>query len=262
MKINAQVEFPKIEKNITNEKIIYGYIDNTYPITIFLKTYEPSGFHRKIYKIKGWYYYDNIKTKIPLVGVIGENITLYSFGNNYDKEFLKQNLNHWDDLKKLKNISKYSEKIILSSKNSKWLSEKKELKISTNINDFSIHNEIEHLQLSSKKSFNLHQLRARNFSIVAHNENKLILEYEFQSRPNAIGMCGAGTEKGYFLIEYDSNYDISNFIEYNTESCLKNIYSEKSLSQNIILHKVSNLSNETSFKIVIDKKNVTINKKN
>ena len=258
LKISAQVESIRIEKITTNEKIIHGYIDDKYPITIFLKTYEPSGFHGGIFKIKGWYYYDNIKTKIPLVGVNGENIILYNLKNNSD--FLKEKLNHWDDLEKLENISNYSEKIILSQKKSKWFSNKKELDITINTNDLSIQKKIEYLQLTKEKSFDLNQLNARNFSILISTKNRVLLEYEYQSRLNAIGMCGAGTEKGYFLIEYDNNFNIINFIQYNTESCLEHIYSEKELSDNKITHKVSNLTNDTFFRITIDLEKVIIKK--
>jgi len=256
----AQNNFPRVEKITTNEKILHGYIDNKYPITIYLKAHQPSGFHKRIHKLKGWYYYDKIKTKIPLVGINGEQIILYQLNN--EKAFFNKALNGWNDLNDFENIEDYVEKFVITTQESKWLTKGKELKVSMYLNDFSIHKQDEFLRLTKEKTFNLNQLKAKDFSLVSYKNNRFILAYEHQSKPNVVGHCGAGTEIGYILMVFNTKGLLEEITNFPIESCLENIYAEElhSKKQNEIIYNVSNASDEVSHQLIINKELVTIKK--
>ena len=71
-------QFPRIDRVCIEDKLIHGSIGE-YPITLYLKFHEYS-YHLGAYSVKGWYYYDRVKTKINLVGLyLYGDLVLYNF---------------------------------------------------------------------------------------------------------------------------------------------------------------------------------------
>ena len=255
----AQNVFPRVEKITTNEKILHGYIAKKYPITIYLKVHKSSGFHTNINKLKGWYYYNNIKTKIPLVGVNGEELVLYQLKD--ENAFLNKDLDGWSDLEAIENISDYLEKFVISKENSKWFSKGKELEVSINNNNISISKENEYLRLSKERSFNLDQFIAKEFTLLYANENRFILGYAYNSKANLVGYCGAGNEEGYLSLVFDEN-GLKEFEEFPIESCIDDIYYKElnSNNNNQVVYEVFDSSDKISHKLIISKESVNIKK--
>jgi hypothetical protein len=254
----------------TEEKVLTGTIDGKYPISVYLNFYNPSEDHMRIYSVKGWYYYENIKKKIPLSGIYDGELTLYSFKT---KEQQNQVLNFeskgtvWQKLDILKNLSGFDEKFNYSEKDkltNEWTDGKKKLKLDFYSDNTSILEEYQLLNIKSpkiNKNINLSELGIydRNFELINFANNptgtKILLKFDYNSRFNIQGMCGAGSEVGYTILNYDSNFNLIDIQRAETESCLNNVYYEE-VKNNIKHIKKFKLSDNGS-----NAKTITINEK-
>ncbi|MGZ2369504.1 hypothetical protein ACXR6G_06935 [Ancylomarina sp. YFZ004] len=169
----AQSRFPRVDKIEIEDRVLHGRIDK-YPITIYLKFNRYSNCHTGVYSLKGWYYYDKIKTKIPLTGLYEYNeLTLYNFQDtsktNELLNFREMKENHWEDMKYYKNLLGYNEKFVLNDSAFFWTDNKKTFDVSLIEEDFTIKKTHELLFLDSTKAFDLHNLGnwPWNFQIVA-----------------------------------------------------------------------------------------------
>ena len=200
----APEKYPRVEKIVVQDKIFNGQIDK-YPITIYLKYKQLSNYHAGVYSVEGWYFYDKVKTKIPLTGLYNyPKLTLYHFNDTTRTNellSLEMKSNHWEDMEYYENLKDYKEKFVLSDKESSWKNESKNLVVKLNQDDLSIQNVNEYLILDSTTSFDLHNFGGWtwNFQLEAHKSGKYILKYEHMSRRYVMGMCGAGLEKGFFI---------------------------------------------------------------
>ncbi len=234
-----------IKKIITQERIYTAQINDKYDITIYLKFYKNSDGHKNIYSIKGYYYYNSIKTHIPIVGLYDGDLILYVFSDNEKSDtvlnFKNNVVDFWSNIDYLKNITGYREKFIIKPNEMKWLNGEKSFSLKLYQNDFSIVTETEYLQVNNPKleyyiSLNEIGLYDKNFSIVnikkIKNETRILLEFDYTSRPYYLGMCGAGKEIGYVILTFDMQNQLINQNRVLIESCLDGIHSEQTSSSN------------------------------
>lgn len=258
----------------TDERIIQGEIDEKYGITLYLKHYQSSGEHRGVYSVKGWYYYNNIQKKIPLVGIYDNgDLTLSVFQQKEKQDsILKFNygdLNLWDGIELLKNMSGFDEKFVYNSELKEWSTPKKKLPIRLFTDDLSVEQISNYLKITQKtnvKYINLNEMTdyvtgcQLVHSLHSTTENSFLFKYEFPSNSYIQGRCGAGTEEGYVVLKYDGDY---NFILFQNEllnSCYDGLYSESVSSGNLNLlqFKVSNQEDKiTTVTIDLVKNTIT-----
>lgn len=265
----AQENFPRIEKVVVKDALFHGQIDKD-PITIYLKYAHHSNYHAGVYSVEGWYYYDKVKTKIPLIG-LSENagLTLYNFTDtaksNELLHFHVMKNNHWDDMEYYKNISGFQEKFVLENEGHYWTNDNKKLEISLKKNDLTILKVDEYLHLDSNHTFDLQQFGewTWNFELLANENGKFILHFEHGSRLYAMGQCGAGMEAGFFQLEFDSLYNLIHFDGFLYESCNFNISSEELKNSNgkIWVYNCHDYRNEKSYDLRVDLNKLTLEKK-
>lgn len=250
---NAFAQKAEVIRIETTERSIAARIGEKYDITIFLKAYKWSEDHAGIYSVKGWYWYDSKKIKIPLVGIWDGALTLFHFkDHNLEKrvlDFISDETDIYSQVEDLKRISKFDEKFIFDYKDGKkfgeWEKGDRKLNVFTaSDEDFRVANTREFLRIFDQngKTFDIDLyafgIYKTDFSLVgsyfSKKENRFLLEYEYQSRPYAPGMCGAGTEKGYVTLRLDSGFGLMSFDTLETESCLDNIYSDENPTENTI----------------------------
>lgn len=235
-----------IEEFTISDQVIHGLIDDKYAITAYLKFEEYSPENWLSFSVSGWYYYDNVKKKIPLVGIYyGEGIVLYSFTDPLRSDSIRQmtstaSNNPWEITDELISRSGYSEKFELNYSEyhyrGSWKNDKKELAVTFNTGSIDLDKRYEFLVLpltqNEKKHIALDQFGpfSYGYSVFASKSDisgfKVLLKYEMNSTGNPNGMCGAGMETGYMLLTFDSK---GNLLEYRTqdvESCLRNTWSE------------------------------------
>lgn len=242
--LNAQQETMYIEEIYIMDQVIHGVIDDKYPITMYLKFEEYSPENWLSFSVSGWYYYDNIKKKIPLVGIYSEGITLYSFTDQTRSDSIKKMVstasNPWEAVDELANRSGFVEKFDFAyseySYLGTWKNDKKELKVRFNTSSIDLNKVHEFLVIplakKEKKYIALDQFGPYSwgYSIFASDakNSKVLIKYEINSTANPNGMCGAGMEIGYMLLTFDLSRE-KVLLDYRTEdieSCLGGFWSE------------------------------------
>lgn len=267
--ISAQNQFPRIDRIVIDDKILNGQIDK-YPITIYLKAHKHSNCNMGVYPVKGWYFYDKIKTKIPIVGIFDFNdMVLYNFQDtsklNELLNFRVTMENYMEDIEHFKNLSGYNEKFVLYGNSFTWTNGKKTLSLDLYDEDLSVNKTLELLRFNSETAFDLNNIGGcnMNFTIKAHKEHKFIIEYEYASRNFSDGMCGGGIERGFMLLKFDKDFNLYSFQDFVYESCNYLIGNEgqKEISKNLVEYYCEDLMNEKSYILVVDTENIEIKMK-
>jgi hypothetical protein len=264
--LSAQEQYPRIDKIEIENKIFHGQIDK-FPIMIYLKFHQYSNYHMGVYSVKGWYYYEKTKIKMPIVGLYSGELTLYNFQDtakaNELLDFREMKQNHWEDMEYYQNLKNYNEKFVLNDSAYTWANNKKTFSVSLYDNDLSIKKTIELLRFDSKNVFDLKNLEAKDFKIKAQKGNQFILEYDYMSRENVMGMCGAGQEIGFMLLKFDKNCELINNQDFMLESCLQSIgtQEEKVISKYKTDYYCEDYTNDKSYILSVDTENIEIIKK-
>ena len=263
----AQIKYPKLHKAELQEKIYHGFIDGKHSITMYIKFNDWSNYHLMMYSVKGWYYYDKIKTPIPLAGIyLYDQLILYNFEDTSQTNellyFRKALESPWDEADYYKDIKGYKEKFILSSGDYSWTDGKKVLPVSLQNAKLDIQQTFYYLELDSNNSFDLSNIgeESWNYSIHSFNKNRIILEYEYPSNFNIMGRCGAAPERGFLVLEFDNEKSLMEFNQYTYESCMSDIVPEKitELPNNTIEYHYEDYTNSKKWKLVVDKNIVDV----
>jgi len=229
----------------TDERQFQGSINEKYEITVYLKYYQSSGEHMNVYSVKGWYYYNTIQKKIPLVGIYDGDLTLYSFKQKEKEdsilEFKYGETNLWSGLERLMNMAGYEEKMVYSSETKEWSTSAKTLSMRLFTDDLSIERSTDYIKTIHNKEAKYIDLDEMGGyiegctlvnSIHTSTENSFLLKYEYGSNPYVQGRCGAGTEEGYIVLKYDGSYNFLSVQNAELYSCYNDIYNETVKSTN------------------------------
>lgn len=235
----AQTEWrfkSEVEKN--DYYLLEGTIADKYPITMYL---EESGFFCNYesrwnfsYGIKGWYYYNNFKKKIPLLGSVEESGGESCFLSLFVPVNLLDTINRNScGIEEYKEVFTTNESCSFTSM--KWkksnqedwsnvtlnliqsINEETNAKIILEINGFDFYSfdlsdvtEIEYIE-----SVNLLSSKAID------NNFYLIFSFNHMTNPgsNGHGYCGAGYEEYLGFLHINELFEIAGFEYYLTESC-------------------------------------------
>lgn len=253
----------------SNERLFDGNINEKYAITLYLQYAESSGEHAGVYSLKGWYFYNNIQKKIPLVGIFDNgDITLFNFTQKEKQDsilsFTHNEMNLWSGLDFLKNMKGYNERMEFGpgTKN-EWTNGAKLFKLEIfSSNPNTVLQEKTYLkttQNTTTKFIDLNEMLPYldqfklEHSIHSSAQHSFLLSYDFPSNVYVQGRCGAASETGYVILNYDANFQYLSSENITIESCYDNIYatelpaSTKTLKQ----FKKSN-SDDTETLITID----------
>lgn len=248
----------KITSKIHYERFILleGQIDSTYDITMYLEVkQELCGFENYANQwrnrvVSGWYYYDNIQAKIPLIGYLNWNddfedrnerekgryhrVELFVPGN-YLRDTLDKS--HCD-------VEKYSEKFFsderkFSFEKMTWTNHKRELPVNLKtVHESNLATKAE-MQISlfgyEMKSVNVSALTNLKYieriDVLDANEKDdyIHITYRFEEPTNpggsGGGQCGAGYEVylGYLKLKKDWSVKESTFKQIDSCCCWKNV---------------------------------------
>lgn len=224
----AQPSISSIDYDVFEGKAILADENgNDYPITIHVSLFEQSSYFYA-FSVKGWYYYDRYKTKIPLVGILDNSgLVLFNFEDEAKmREVLHINDNTWNDwewedfIDKRKRMDLFKEKFDFSEK--MWVSGKKSLRFKVH-NQHRLTNHEEYLKLNSHDSTLLPDNHWQ-YRILSQNENKFILKYSHPSRRNMFeGRCHLGMEEGFLELTIRDDISIESK-DYLIESCLQSVH--------------------------------------
>jgi len=123
----------------------------------------------------------------------------------------------------------------------------------------------EYLLLDSTTAFDRHNFGGWtwNFELVANKEGKYILRYKHGSRLYAMGMCGAGLEKGFFKLEFNTNNSLVYSEEFVYESCNGSISTEdqNEITEGLIIYNCYDYSSEEEYDLTVNLNELKIVKK-
>lgn len=262
----------------TYDKVLKGSIDDRYDITIYLKVENFSEDHMHVFSVKGWYYYDNVKKTIPLVGAYSPQNGLILF-NLSDKELEIKILDLdfpggsvWEKIETIGKVENFNEKFIISDTKEEnvWLTNSKKLKL--NINNLEDNFLIEDLNLlkidKTVIDLSKYSLYHKDFEIVSKkitpNETRVLLKYEESGNPNIQGMCGASEDFGYVFLIFNAKNELTYLNELEIENCRGLISSEeiKTSDKKILKYKITDSSDQKEVvkTVTIDIAAITLTK--
>lgn len=218
-------------------------------ITLYLQYGKHSGWHDKVYSVEGYYYYDAIRKKIPLVGFYNGSLMLYNFGVDHlkkSKEVLNEDLFCWT--KPCPFYAVFAEYIKISPTDGKvqkgtldLIYKKYDVNLWSSTLDVTPHDEW--LKLPTGKTLNLRELideYGGNHLISSYQdkkENRVLLSFERDANFNKQGFCGASPpETGFRLLTFDKQWKIKTMKIFSTSSCITDIsfMGEKKTKYNFI----------------------------
>lgn len=197
--------------------------------------------------VKGWYYYDKYKKKIPLTGIYDlANLHLYNFGNQQDKnsKIIREKITNLQLIEKIDSLMKPlkpKETLIFKGDYSKTkevvgniLIRDKNYSSKLYTKDSRIYRFNNYLILPNNKKINTYDF----INPIGGNElisyssgksgNRILLYFEEVSNFNFCGMCGASDgEKGYRVLYFTNDWNFKSYDDFLIESCRENIYDTK-----------------------------------
>jgi hypothetical protein len=222
-----------------------------------------------VYSIEGWYYYDDVKTKIPLAGLYDMlGLTLYHFQDtsksNELLHFREMKSNHSEDMEYYKTLKGFSEKFVLGENGNRWTDGDSTLEVSLGQEALSVQSTSELLHLASNTVFDLHNFGnwLWNFELIAHRSGNIILGFEYGSRLHVMARCGAGLEKGFLVLKFNQDYTLDGYEKFIYESCNNSIgQQEKASTKNgITVYHYFDYSKDKKYDLIVDLNQVKIEK--
>jgi hypothetical protein len=228
----------KVIKHQVSNKFISGYLEGAnnrdLAFTMYLDYANHSDDHVNVYSVKGWFTLGDNPIQVPVVGIYDGGLTIYSFGDNAaDADSIltfttSSASNHFEVLKELKNKGNYSQKWELdpyAPENNVVKTPRVTLKAIVNEKDLAVLRNYEFLKVSEDKTLDLCSIggSAQGFEVKGLVEttkgHRLLLHFKYGSRAYVQGMCGAGQEKGYLMLEFSKEWNLLSKTEVLIESC-------------------------------------------
>lgn len=243
LKAHAQLNWqfePKIEQN--EFYLLTGEIDDKYPIEMYLvKTWEFCGESNNnrwnARGLRGWYQYEKVRKKIPLIGSMK-----YDDPEYFVKLYVPANPLDTIDGKTC-SVKGFKEEFLAenccSIKEMKWRMADKEVFLPVDLEerhnfswatDATITLKIEKLEFTEINLTSLTGIEyIQSIEILTAkeigNEFYAIIQFGHMTNPGSSGSghCGAGYEKFIGFIKIDDSLELDKFEFHQTESCLNYI---------------------------------------
>ncbi len=244
---NALYSQKKVEPKVVKSRIFKGSIQGQ-PITMFLEDGDIIDCYLYGNYIKGWYYYDKYKIKIPLSGYSGEpdfcDMKLYNFGKNHHKTAnLMYSKSHSGNIDSIFSKSKYTEQLSFdrcwyeTDKKNSWKgtfkTQTKKAEIIINADDLYITKYYDYFTFPNGNKVNLidvfggHQGNEFYSMTEGKTENRIIFYYNTAPNSNFCGQCGADFNYGYHVLYFDKNWNIKKGEKFPVYNCFTNTFPEK-----------------------------------
>lgn len=232
----------------TKDRIFEGMIDDTYPITMYLKVAKRSVNSGFIQSVTGWYSYNKVSTPIPLAGLIGPGMHLvasdepellkgiqnFEYLADGDTLLLDSRINSVADNMAL--IKNATERFTLDYDGDKilgtWQGNGKSLKVELFSDEYRVSDTRNYLKHPNGEFFDLSHLGLPDWASIAveasaNQGRNVILDYYFQANLNYMGRCGAAENKGKVGLIFNEKYDLEKSTFVIFEDCYRDIYTLK-----------------------------------
>lgn len=260
----------KIEKYHTVNKTINGSVNDKIDFSIYLSYFTTSPSHMNVYSVKGWFTLGDAPLKVPIVGIYDGGLTLYSFGEDTLKSDSILNfrsklaVSHWDVVRELKTKTNFLQKWELTSKGEDTVRTPNiDLGIKVYTKGLRVVQEKELLTIAKNMSIDLDQigLCASGYQLEGQGETKsghrVLLSFDYMSAAYTLGRCGAGQEKGFLLLTFDSEWNLLDMQQEYVESCDQSIATIDTdhRADFMLVYKLEG-TDDTATKLIVDKRQV------
>ena len=229
----------------TKDRIFKGNIDDSYPVTMYLKVVNQSEYNGYTQSVKGWYFYDHVGTSIPLAGWNGEGLHLISsekpqvlerilhFEYETASGVISPEIRLFELEKHLSRVQNVTERFKLGHTGRQvsgtWFGNGKELDVTFYAESDQVAKKEHYLKLVNGDLFALNYLGVpdrASFEVQAQaNEGRqIILEYRFNPNPNFMGRCGASESRAKVVLVFDETYALVKSNLFVFEDCYRDIY--------------------------------------
>lgn len=281
----SQAQNTEIITISTDDRILYGHINDEYPITVYLKIANRSDNLGYVFSVSGWYKYDNVGTPIPLAGVWtgGE---LHLFASN-DTRFLAnmENMtyeskngteyidNHIYELESFAaSIPIITERFHLELEGfkltGKWKNKDKEFGVSINNPNSSILKIVQYLKLPNGKFFDMSNLALPDRTIYeleasVNNGQNLLIHYVYHANLNYMGRCGGATNSGKLALAFDDAFKLTKEMKVEFTNCYTELVVDDltKISDTKTEYKIMDYSSSKEQVYIVDLVSATIQKK-
>ncbi|WP_415325142.1 hypothetical protein [Chryseobacterium sp. MMS23-Vi53] len=237
--------------------------------------------HQYQHFVKGWYYYDKYKKKIPLTGVYNlGDLYLFNFGDqqksaikNFKEKMTRDLIEKSDSIAKTlkaKEILMFSGQQIDKDVSGNFLTGNKILSAKLFTKDTRIYRYNNYLSVPNNKKINtydfINKLGGNELVSFASDKsgNRVLLYFEELSNFNFCGMCGASDgEKGYRVLHFTNDWNFKSYDDFLIESCIENIYDTTSTrlkDSKILKFNIKKTSSSPSYNLIVDVKNASVTK--
>lgn len=267
--LQAKSQQSELVSLTTKDRIFSGMIDDSYPITMYLKVEQRSKNNGFIQSVTGWYSYDKVGTPIPLAGLIGSGgsgmhlVTssdqkvldgITNFEYDADEEVIALDSRITEIEQNMSRVNHISERFKLDYEGDKilgsWQGNDKSLKVELFADEYRVSNTQHFIRHPNGDYFDLAFLGLPDWATISveANANKgknIILDYYFQANLNYMGRCGAAENKGKVALIFNESYELmkSSFVIF--EDCYRDTYilEEKKISDPITEYKIEQFEN-------------------
>lgn len=279
--ISLQAQELELVSISDEERVLRGYINDQYPITIYLKVANRSDNVGYIYSVTGWYQYDNVGIPIPLVGVWNGSLHLFSSENETFMENLENFIYEGSERTQYienfmyemdsftANIPEINERFHLSfdnpNFNGTWHNSENELSVSIRTRDSQIMKITNYLKLPNGEYFDLLNMGLpgrSNFEIeaVVNNGKHVLLDYSYHTNLNYNGRCGGATTSGKLALAFDETLALTKFENIEFVNCYRDLFVDEvvNVSDNIIEYHLMDYSASEEPVYIVDTETATI----
>lgn len=264
----------------TNDRLFKGSIDGKYEITMYLEVVNSSPNSGYIESVQGWYYYDNVRTPIPLAGIAVGDLHLFT---SSDKEVLTSLLDFEyqngeetvridshlfeveDNLQKVQNVT---ERFFISVEENRisgqWFSGDKELDVQLLGNNVRLSSEKNYLKLPNGEFFDLKNMglsETTDFELLksANGGKRALLSYTYPANLNYGGRCGGAEDQGMFSLTFNDDYGVADITFAMFSSCYIDAYidEEKEISDTITEYTITGPDEDVVYRVDFAKATIT-----
>lgn len=270
----------ELKKVTDSSQLFKGEIAGN-PITIQLSFDGIIDCNQYQHFVKGWYYYDKYKKKIPLTGIYNlGDLYLFNFGDqqknatkNFKEKITRDLIEKSDSIAKTlkaNEILTFSGQQIDKDVMGNFLMGNKNLTAKLFTKDTRIYRYNNYLTIPNNKKINtydfINKLGGNQLVSYASDKsgNRVLLYFEELSNFNFCGMCGASDgEKGYRVLYFTNDWNFKSYDDFMIESCIENIYdttSTRAKESKVIKFNIKKTSSSSAYILTVDIKNASVTK--
>ncbi len=244
LSFTLKAQEPKLLTIETTDRLLTGSIDDQYDITVYLKAVNRSDNNGGVFSLTGWYSYDNVGTPIPLAGLYGwgmhlftsedasllESLTNFEYNSDGEIRYLDSDLNQVEAI--ATEIKGISERFYLEYEDRRykgqWHQGEKVLDVYLRSASPFIEQTKVYIELPNGSYFDLSNMgipprTLYELEATSNGGQHILLHYRYHANLNYMGRCGGAENSGKIALVFDSDFSLERHTLVEFENCYRDI---------------------------------------